>query len=285
MRFTALLALVSSCLGVAAAPAEDSQLPTPNVVLTLQEQWRTESLEHSLTALVFTEVSCQRLIERLLVTLDTGERLVLEKEQIPSQGLERMKLMEDSTKWWAQLTRTSELRLKTQSSWDFARLPELLYLHRGEEWGVELSFSASGVPPFEMSSTNTESDFEQRFLAQLHHDGVTSTLVEDMPEAAERAIGFLRSMVESETGGGSTFLAFKSLIDLLAGGLDRHGDREALQSLLAHEWELVPARSRAVAKSTQVTDEAVLREVKAFQSVVDPADPLAGQHVSARDCR
>lgn len=283
MRRTILI--LASCLCLASNLAADSQELTPAVALTFQEEWRTVSLDHSASVTTFTETSCRRLIERHLVFLDTGERFVLEKERIPSQGLERMKIVEDRTRWWAELTRTSELKLKTRVPWDFARLPELLDRHRGEEWGVELSFSASGVPPFEMTSTNTESDLEQRFLAQLHHDGVTSTLVEGMPEAAERAIGFLRSIVESATGGGSTFLSFQSLIDLVAGGLDRHGDREALQTFLANEWEIVPAGSRAVAKTTQVSDETVLREVKAFESVADPADPLAGQHNSAEDCR
>lgn len=290
MRFTALVILALSLIGAvrgvdAQKTPESFIVENPIAALTAVEQWRTESLEHSARVVLVREISCLRSIERLLVSLDTGQRFVMDKERVPSQGLERMKVTEDRSGWWVQMTRNSELRLKTRVPWDFARLAEMMHRHRDEEWGVELSLSASGLPAFEMRSTNTETGFEHRFLAQADQDGLTGRLVEKMPPEAQRGVGFLRSMLDSDQGQGSGFVSFQLLVDFLAGALERQGDSSLTTPYTAQEWEMVDDGTHFISKTTRLEGEALVAEIQTFESIADPEDPLAGQHVSAEDCR
>lgn len=252
--------------------------------LTAVEQWRSESLEHSAWVLALSEISCKRSIEKLLVELSTGERLVMLKERVPNEGLERLKLVEDGSGWWVLMTRDSELHLETRAPLDFARLPELLHAHRGEEWGIELSLTATDLPPFVMRSTTKEASFEHRFLSQFVHDGLAERFARGMPPEARSSVSFLKSMIESEHGQGSGFMGFQPLVLLLAEALDHQGGSNSAERFGSQKWLIVEEESRFVSKSTRLDEEQLLRQVEAFQTITTPGDPLEKIHLSAEDC-
>lgn len=203
------------------------------------ESWeaQVDGEVHTARSLVLVEWLPDRELTLVLLELPGDQRLVLSRNWRIREGVSVLRISDDSTGWWAQMTERSALRYDAID--DIAKpalAAERWRAARDEPVRVELEGTGIGQD-FTWSSRLDDSGFYPDLFEQLDAEGLATDLVAAMPAETRQAIRALDSLWAAKHQSGSLD-RFQRLVELLTAALDRHDEPADGMPWSGLEWKL-----------------------------------------------
>lgn len=223
----------------------------------------------TIQGLVFVEWLPKQELTLILMDLPGGQRFVLSRSWSVSQGFSVLRILDDATGWWVELTERSTLRFDSTEQLGKPSLAAKKWnegVHR-----VILQLKATGHPePLTWSSSLDDPALYSSLFEQLDTEGVAAALVGAMPEETRegaRALGSLLTARHED----SSLEIFDRLAELLVASLDRRGDPMPRSRWRGAEWNRASLEGQPLRKPWT---EEIRSFARGFRRI--PAeDPLA----------
>lgn len=227
--------------------------------------WHDESREGRAKGLYAIRVRPDFFTVRLLVETPDGSRMIVTQTLDPRTGIEQTALSDDTSGWWAQLTKHTGVRAKALGEYFDSAVRELR-VGEGKHFSLLLA-TATGfrfetqVPVLDSSETSWA------FVEQLAANGSVAELSDAIPPALFDAILFLDSSLSPEPlpwrePDDNLAHSLRLPIAMLAGAL-RHAPHEGLRAP-AQPWSMSVGPAE---KGLAITNPALLQLVAGFRSV------------------
>lgn len=202
------------------------------------ESWEAQIGRETQTsdALVLVEWLADREVTLALVEVPSDQRMLLSRTWRIKDGVSVLRLVDDATGWWAEVTEASTLKLDAIDEVANPTAVARAWAERQHQVSVELA--ASGIDTrFAWNSQLDDSGLYADFFDQMDAQGFVASVVRGMPATTRQAVRALDSLLSAEHEDGS-LQAFQRLVTILAAGLDRYGAAGATP-LRSAAWKLV----------------------------------------------
>lgn len=243
------------------------------IELRTSEAWQHGESGESAIVITSSEYGCREWASRRHVLAPGGGRWIFEIWEGPRDGYSRQRLVDDVSGWSLQIEDREPPWPDFVGPQDFARSRFWDKVSRGE-YVVERSIQVTGG-----GKANHRYKVVEGAPLDTDSSEVRSTLEVARSAAPEILLSRLRLLLEmtrSEQAEGSGFVQYAGLMELIEGLL---GSQAAATA--GGGWVIEDTR----AFRRDAADAAALEQVlRAFARVGDPADPLAGLHVSQETC-
>lgn len=236
-------------------------------------QWISPKGDREVPGLFLVETSRLGMVSRLLLQSPGGRSIVLTQNIDPNTGKTAVRLLDDATGWWAELT--YDLGIHEETLKDFFRRARALSA------GVPLpaTLSVAGRNTFQAIVPSGLDDVTARaFVVDLEAAGKAKEFVEEIPEDLWEALGFIEASVSPDLLPRDPDEKFAwamrpiALILLEAGrasGLEVASEKQVRWSIEILGWQ----------KGLTIIEPEWLDFVSQFRSV-ENANPLEGSRVA-----
>lgn len=219
-----------------------------------------------------TEQSCQQTVRRVLIETPVGDRVVLERQWVPSTGLHRWRLTDDASGWWMEIHQVARGRFELPSFWSLGASTWLLAQRmKALEEGSTAELRVEGdvvvaldVPPHELAGPV----LARAAAAQ----GLHRAWREQWPPERRSTIRFLLSFYRSHDPAPQSLLnEYEGLLDVL---------RLALPDEPADDASKAPQYGYEAIEAVQAPSLIPRAQALAsrFTTLSSPVDLLIGLH-------
>lgn len=264
-----LLALVGLCLTAAVQTIATS--PDEAVGVARLESWKGQVGTEVKTTkgLVFVEWLPEQELTLILMDLPDQGQFILNRRWNVRKGISVLRIVDDATGWWVQMTEKSTLRF--DSTEELGRPSLSAQKWNAAEHRVTVQMASAGQSgPLSWSSSLDDPALYPNLFEQLDAEGFAPQLVESMPAETREGVSMLGSLLAANHED-SSLESFHRLVEFLVASLDRHGDRATGSSWRGVKW-----------KRTSLTGQPLRKplgeDIRSFASnfrQVPAEDPLA----------
>lgn len=210
------------------------------------------------------ELCPEAAVHRVLFRLSDGVAVVLTSQELPRHGLTRLRIVDDRSGWWAELSLTSGLLLADTAQLAMPVLPGDPRWKK--EYPLTLAFAASHQAPYQLETTTLDEDWVSRLAEGLAAEGLAAKLTAGMPQPFAADLSFLRDEAQED----GTLAHYAYFLELLARLTEANKLRNS-DPFRGQPWD------STVGKLGRTFDDGARSFFRGFHSI-DPADPLAGSH-------